>query len=495
MKGRILSLRDYGVASQLSQYALVLGASALCLALAYFSLSLALALVLGVLAMLYFGQNVERLLYFLVVYLPLEEFLLKWVDYSVYPLVRFGPELVIYAVLAKTIFDRLATKKPLVTTPIDFPLLLLSAAGVLSVIFNDLPILAGLLGLRPLLRYAALYYLIVNSNLSSESLPRLYRLLLAVALLETGMALLQYFGGANAIEFFRPKDVMVGDTIIDARERWQNYDSGQKLFATLGRYNLLGAFLACVFLFLSAKWWEKRSLSLAEKTLLLAGVPVFLLTYSRLSWAGFLGGVVAIFLAKKKFRMVLFASLGALFLLAGQMTQETSVALSEEGNLKHRILGPFTSEYWDMSASSQRLFIIDQVLHGVSTDKLWLGYGPGSMGSLVSNWWQGVSRLSELGDSKKLRILGDVGWLALIGQIGLVGLGLFVWTLAALIRKAIRNLKTQVTDSVRILNLGFLAVAVALIFMNFASQSFEARVHTAYFWILAGLMVRYSDAA
>src|SRR4030067_456798 len=104
---RTISLNILSPASWLDFSLVALGAVGT-LTLIYVSPLMALGLTLGLSAVVYFSNRVHHLLYFLVFYLPLEEFVLKWVDYSIYPALRYGLELVIYANLFKVGLEKLA---------------------------------------------------------------------------------------------------------------------------------------------------------------------------------------------------------------------------------------------------------------------------------------------------------------------------------------------------------------------------------------------------
>src|SRR4030065_2926535 len=161
-----------------------------------------------------------------------------------------------------------------------------------------------------------------------------------IALLEVGIGLAQYALGEPANLFLRPKDSVVADRLVNALSNSQDLFAGQKIFATLGRSNLLGGFLACVLLLLLAYRLEKGFLTFNQKLLLAGAIPVFLLTYSRLSWVGFLAGLLALFLIKKKPKLIMALGLVALMVFLAFSSGTTSLYQSEvRGSLKDRILG------------------------------------------------------------------------------------------------------------------------------------------------------------
>ncbi|MCI0531985.1 MAG: hypothetical protein L0Y74_08575 [candidate division Zixibacteria bacterium] len=476
-----------------AEIGLVLTGATVSLGLLYLSPLLALATALGIGATFYFSRRVDHLLYFLILYLPLEEFLLKWLDYSLYPYLRYGIELIIYLILAGVICGKLARNEKLASSPIDLPLLLLAAAGLVSIFFNHIPVSAGILGLRPLLRYAAIFYLIQNSDLSDRILPTVFKFIMLITAVEIAIGLAQYLIGEEANYFLKPKSVLVGQTIVDFREKWQELYGGQKIFATLGRYNLLGAFLVSALILSLGYRLQKGFLSLKEKLFALSGGLALLLSYSRLSWAGLLAGVATLLLIRKKFKFIVVAALIAGCAVMMLSSGATTLYQSEtQGSLKDRLLGPLGGDYWQMNRSSQRLFAASQLLNNISGWDLILGYGPGTIGSLVTNLREGISQVHQIGDPKKLLIIGDVGWLALLGQIGLVGTGLFVWALVALFRASRSIFNNSDSFWLKSFALGLCGYIVAMAVMNVFSLAFEARVSSAYFWILAGCVIKFA---
>ena len=466
-------------------------ATAAAVFLIYLSPIVAVGTILGAAAVVYFSNRVHHLLYFLIIYLPLEEFVLKWVDYSIYPALRYGIELIIYLVLVKVISGKLAGNRRLASSPIDLPLLCLALLGIISCLLNNLPILSGLLGLRPLLRYAAIFYLILNSEFFPLRLEKLFKTIFLIAFLEVVVGLAQYLIGDPANLFLRPKDSLLGDRLVSAWSATQDIFAGQKIFATMGRYNLLGGFLAVVLLILFAIRFERGYWSFKEKFLLFSTIPVFLLTYSRLSWVGFLAGLITLFFIKKKSKLILALGLIGAVAVVTLSSGTTSLSQSEvRGSIIDRVTGPFTADYWHATTSVERVYAASELLSNLSGVNLVAGFGPGSMGSLVANIDERISQLYRVGDAKRLLIVGDVGWAALLGQLGIIGLGLFVWLLVALFKNSLKNYRSSTGVWNRSFSLALCCYILAMVAMNFFSSPFETRVNSAYFWIISGVVLK-----
>ena len=80
--------------------------------------------------------------------------------------------------------------------------------------------------------------------------------------------------------------------------------------------------------------------------------------------------------------------------------------------------------------------------------------------------------------------------MALLGQLGLLGVVLFIWLLLRMFRRGLSVYRNSEEFWQKTFALALCAYLVALVVMNFFSLAFEARVSSAYFWIIAGLACR-----
>ena len=108
-----------------------------------------------------FGGSALVVLQLAILYLPLEEFLLKWVPVGPtgYVLLRLGFEGLIYAAVVGLVLARVVRGQRIRATPIDLPLALFVSLATCSLLFSGGDFLPGLVNLRVLLRYVAVFYL------------------------------------------------------------------------------------------------------------------------------------------------------------------------------------------------------------------------------------------------------------------------------------------------------------------------------------------------
>jgi hypothetical protein len=148
----------------------------------------------------------------LAIYSPLEVFLLKWLPVSdlVYTFSRQVGEMVLYSLLLVVVVNRLWQGLSIRKTPIDKLLLTFIALAVASIFLNDAPIIGSLMNMKVFLSYLAVYYLVVNLNLTSRQIQRLVFLSILIAFAESLLAIYQHFIGINSFWLPRDTDTVVG---------------------------------------------------------------------------------------------------------------------------------------------------------------------------------------------------------------------------------------------------------------------------------------------
>jgi hypothetical protein len=429
----------------------------------------------------------------LIIYVPFEEFILKWVPHDTYPFLRFGWEGLAYGILGLLLIEKLRSKEKITRTPIDLPLLLFVLIALVPFVNEGVNLKVIILGIRPLVRYIALYYIIVLSEIRPGLIRNIIYAVLAVGFLESLIGVSQYLIGEPANNLLRPTENVLGERLINSLDVCESASS--RLFGTLGRYSLLGTYMASVLLiFLGIFYENPKKWKVFNWVFIGSGLFVLAFSYSRMSWLGFAAGLMAILFIKRKTKVICLLILCGLISFLILSTLPTA-GLSEsegQGNVVSRLLGVFSKDYINMSLDSQRLFILTSVPQKVLDKHTFFGLGAGTVASLVSNYLEDSSRLEEIGDPRTFYILGDVGWVSLMAQVGILGALCFIWLIWRLLKVSYNNFRNLENQTLRGLNLGFIACAIALIVENFFSASFQVRANSIYFWIMAGMVVKFS---
>lgn len=439
---------------------------------------------------------------FLALYLPFESFFLKFVPDETYIFVRYLSEGLIYLLCAVVTWRRLSGRLPFRQTPIDLPFVLFTVVAVAAALVNFVDPTIAVLGLRQILRFVLVFFVAVFLSPSKIQIRRLTFALFVVVLFEAGLGLVQALVGERLDQFLIPSEMRTFGEMVLTSGVVQFWDPGSRVFATLGRYDRLGTFLAFFLLLATAFLYESRSDKKADRWipwLFLLGLPALVLTYSRSSWFGFVLGFLYIGLWVKRDRRVglavalsagvLAAYLAYSGLIVNQLTdvpQQTVVERFFEAFSYERWRG----EYYGLG----RLYWIVQTLTAVVPASPFFGFGPGQYGG---------GAVASLGNARVYERLGlpfgvygtdgyiDNNWFSLWGETGTLGFAFYLWMYAALFAYAMRVYReAKGGDSLtRSLALGYAACMLAVALNAFLATFLEVRTLAFYLWLYGGFIV------
>lgn len=255
---------------------------------------------------------------FLAVYLPFEFFFLKFVPDDTYVFAKYFSEVLIYILLAVVVWRRATRQIKSVATPIDLPFILFIVVALASAVINFVEPTIAILGLRQIVRFILVLFIVVNLRPSREYVAKLTAVMFLVVLFESALGITQAIIGEPMDLLLLPSETRTFGEMILTPGVVQTWEAGSRVFATLGRYDRLGAFLAFFLALGAAMVYEFKKGSQDRKSLIwlfLAGLPTLILTYSRSAWFGLLLGFLFIALWIKKDKRVLIASVSLIVLL------------------------------------------------------------------------------------------------------------------------------------------------------------------------------------
>ncbi len=454
--------------------------------------------------------DLTRLLYGLVVglvaYIPVEEFVLKWLPVSdqVYSLARLGSEAVVYALLVVVVLGRLARGRFLRRTPVDLPLLVFLGLALASVFLNHAGIVPSLISLRTLLRYVALFYVVANLPLDERRVRLILLVILAMAAFESAVAALQFVQGGPT-PFWYPRA-----TALELGEAGRNFSiltSGVELGAvigTLGHTVDLALFLLVAVTVVTGLLFTQgdRVQTVVPSWVLFAALGAFvaaiLLTYSRASFLAALVGLGVVAWWRRHRRQLLRPLLGL-----GLAAIVLGAALSYAGTtgdvkLKQVHVNPlanigmaFGSSTLEGRFSNTRLWLITSVGGSVLRSMTPLGYSPDEATArrrIAQNARGALDRILTYGPFE------DVYWVALLSYYGLLGLGAFCWILVRLYRSAREVMSYTPGLWTRTAATSLASLLVLLIPLTFLVRTFEFRSLSLYLWLLGGVTLNRLDA-
>ena len=249
----------------------------------YYSGLFILSLIIGLIfAALTFFRPLWSLA-FLALYLPFEPFILKFVPEDVYVFARYFSELLVYAIFAIAVWRYLTEARTRATTPINLPFILFLVVAIASAVINFVAPHIAILGLRQIIRFVLIFFAVVFLRPSKEYISKLTLALFFVVFFEAGLGILQAIIGEPLDLLLLPSESHAMGEIILTSGVTQTWDFGTRVFATLGRYDCLGTFLAFFLVIASAMVYEfkKRKDRQYLWFMFLLVVPALVLTYSR----------------------------------------------------------------------------------------------------------------------------------------------------------------------------------------------------------------------
>lgn len=474
------------------ELALALGLALLGGALAGVSLKAAAALLLAALPLACAWLGLAQIgLLALVVYVPLEDFFTTLLPASLSPYARYGWEAFLWGLAVAVVLARTLRGRAPSLGGLGVPLAVLLAVAVVSAIANQVPLQVAALGLRPLLRYVALVVLLVNLAPTPEYVRRVVRAWLVVAAFVSAVGIAQAVVGAPLKERMQPAEIQLAGDVLQSSDR-QEMGARLPVFATLGRYDLLGNYLM-VSLVLAAAVLVSGGRRVLQHPIAFFGLcsACLVLSLSRQAW-GALGISLALLVtATGRARWLLWfayvaAALCLTLLVAPELVRYSGTTAGVSP--LQRVFEPFSKDYIELNRHYYgRMFVIAEVGPAIAERAPVLGFGPGRFGSLASRFLRSdVSDLLRFPPAA-LRYVNDVNWVTLFGQLGALGVVSFALLLAVLFARLWRRAALESDPVVRGVALAACAAIPGWIFLGFMGPNFEVRALSFSIWLLAGL--------
>lgn len=434
----------------------------------------------------------------LAVYLPFESFLLKFIPDDTYLVARYGSEILIYVVAAAVLLHLLTGAKKYKTTEFDLPFFLFVLTLLGSALINFVEPSALVLGVRQIIRFMLVFFLVIQIGPSKEFIWKLTWIMFIVVAAQSVIGIMQAIVGAPLDNFLLPSEERnFGEITLTAGVQ-QFWDPGSRVFATLGRYDRLGNFLYLMLalatgMLFTKKWYERHPWIVF---IFLAAIPTLILTYSRASWFAFLLGFVFVGLFMKKDRRVLAGVVAAVVLLStaliGSGMNVSLITESPGQTLSERFyesfsLARYRGEYYGLG----RVFWFIHTPMNVIPAAPILGHGPAMFGGGAAAAMHNTQVYEQLG--LPYGVFGTEGfidnnWFSLWGESGTLGMVFYLWFFIGIFFFALRTARTHKDPFVRSLALGVCAMTIGIGFNAFTSTVLEIRTSAYYFWLYAGFL-------
>ncbi len=457
---------------------------------------LAFFLSIGLFAVVY--ARPTWMLAILAVFIPIEPFALKFVPDELYIFAKYFTEVLIYLLLGLTLFRRYLAGEKRESTGLDLPFVLLLLVILASAVSNFVDPGVAVLGSRQIVRFMLLFFAVVLIAPSREFMRKLIVLMLGLVLFESLLGILQAATLGALDAFLLPSERRVYDSIQLTGGTEQFWAPGQRVFGTLGRYDQLGLFL-CFFLLLLAGWFYEIKKGKWHRyffTLFAVGSVALVLTYSRASWFGFLLGFLYIAVRIKRDRRILYGFLATVIVIAGYTFWSGVVVryLTDlpEQTILARLLEAFSYERYrgEYFGYGRVYWFVNTPLVVVPASPLF-GHGPGSYGGGAAAVLGNTSVYDKLG--LPFGVYGTEGyidnnWFALWGEVGTLGLALYVWMFVILFRAAGTVYRESKDPLMRGMALGYMGATLAFALQALLGTYLEVRTISLYFWLFGAMI-------
>lgn len=423
---------------------------------------------------------------FLIVYLPLDGFFLKWIPLSGQSLIIISqlPDLLVFILFLGTAYLKYIKRDNfrLIGNHSDRYLISFTLLSFLVALIIRADFFTVLINLKALLRYILVTYIILNLELKHFHLRILLRTIVFALLFQMLLGGMQLFASPAFKLFFLPPIIQdeiggIGITPISYRELMSN----NAIFGTMDKTIEYGMFLLvgqALWMAFNHKYRGRYWLGIIFFVILIYGsssrsslLTSFLLIFS---YQFYLGTI------NKKFLLALLV----IFIIVPILVLYITIANIDYD--KHDFLFAFTTRYIEI-AQKQRLGIAMTMLPNFfNSDLINVVFGFSADREIL------MERFIQIKDRPGLlnsdaRHIEDVYWVALIYYYGVLGMILFLMFLRKiwkLINAKLHRLK-NVTDS------PFLTAALLLLFiaipLNLFNQAFEVRTYSFYLWLILGL--------
>lgn len=444
------------------------------------------------------------IIYFLFFFVPFEVMVLKHLPVSdrVYGILLFTVEVMIYILAGIVLVRFLMAKRIPSGTPIDKPLLIFIGYAFVITIINQAPILQSFIGLRVLLRYVPLFYVLCFIQ-TGDHFPRtIFRGFLVVIAIQGAIAVWQHYFGINPFWYPRASELEIGGKQFSFKLLNTSFSGGREMGAGIGTFGdsvFLALFLVISFCILISALQKVNTITHQMRWTVLAltalAASTLFFTYSRGSVLVALSSIpIILYFSGGRKKLIVYLTVGLIVL--SPVVLYGVLGSSNQGpgyiNPKIRytdpisnILAVFTSSYVENTMQFSRGAILTEIGGElVSTFKI-LGYSPAQEFALEK---AATKLFGSNMPINNLPIINDVYWVAFIIYYGILGLFIFWFILFRLLKGALYVYRNTPDTYLRIFALAFVAIVLLAIPYSFILRTFVFRSFGFYFWLIAGLV-------
>ncbi len=465
---------------------------------------LGLVFILGF-VLIFSMKKSQWIIYALLVWFPLESLILMYTPIEYFAYMKYVPEIVLYGLVVGSMVSFVMKKYRLLPrNPLNRWFVGIIIISLLSLVLNWYSPWIWVLGLRQLLRFALVLFVIMWMRYDSKILRRIIVVGAVMIILEIILGLIQYvFGGALDRYLFSTRIVTIGGAaLIGGLEQF--WTAGSRVFATMGRYDRLGSLIA-LGLIMAFPWIYSLRVHTQKVWYgigICLGIIILILTYSRASWIAACVGVLVIGLGIYRDKRVaivggIVAGIMCIYLVGFAIVNTNIMSITEKPtqSLAERVFEAFSFRAWEGSYEGYgRIFFIINTPRMVVTQYPLFGVGPGQYGGGVAAALLHTDMYDRLhmpfGIQNRFGQI-DNNWMSIWGEFGTIGLiawfGLFI--------SVIKMSRYVYTEGHHIFERnmaeGLIGLTIGIMCIGFFGPYFEFRTLMFYYWSIVGIVGLY----
>ena len=449
------------------------------------------------------GQIPFWIVFAIAVYLPFEEFVLRWTPAPsiIILFLRFLHEFVLYFLCLKVFYNRLLRRDRLIQSSIELAFICFLLWAIILLIVHQTSIFSGFNNLRTLIRYISVYYIIIDLKLSKQQVNLLLKTILILGLIQGYLVTIQYFAPPSFDNLFVPRNVNLEAGGIAIQKGSEVSSGNLKTGAVNGTFANTAntsAFLLIGFIMLVVSTFQNSTHSLLSPKILnfLIMYFAFFATYKRIALLfGLIIPILVLFLSRRKlwagkiiwiylFGLFILIFCSLFFLNVDTSIDGWAIRHGEDFDLLSYFGQLFSAEYWEKGT---RQWIIKTIFRGIIGTGNWFGLSPAPN--------EAIHKLAELLPGQKSLILErnfwfeDVYWFAMLLYYGIPGVALFGYVFKILYQTAQWLIDYSLESQSRSLGIVFCTFSIITVFYGFVERIFEIKCFSFYLWLLAGLVV------
>lgn len=411
------------------------------------------------------------------IYLPFEDFILKWlpVPENVFVVLRQLPDIIILSFLCLMLLTALLVRRiDIASNKVFIVLMLFIASTFVSVLLNGSSIISALPTVKALVRYMFLMFILYWIKPTEKQALLFIKSILVVVFIEATIGIAQYFIGGSIRDIFKPRELETIEYAVTALRKGSTESFGTMAYTiNYGFFLVIGLVFSLCF----GKYFSKHRVLFSIGILYL-----FVAIYCSGSRSAFLSALISIGL----FMYYRYGIRLLFYVVPLSLSLFMAIIFLDTGG-SARNFWYFLSPGYINSMESQRLGMIKIFIDYLANIDNHLLFGLSSDKQYFVNYISANYRMPIFFKRSTLTIFEDLYWVALTFYYGIIGLLLFSMVIINIFKEVSIFKETGSANPLQSdLIVTCKIMLLLLIPVNFVNQMFAVRQFSFYVWAVIG---------